>query len=80
MLCLLGLNAQNILRVLARALSKKWSRPYSAVMGYVRARISLAIVRGSHLCLRGSRVPVPPMSYACPSDADPAGFYCLHTL
>jgi hypothetical protein len=32
------------------------------VCGYVDARVSIAIVRATHLCLRGSRVPTSQMS------------------
>jgi hypothetical protein len=31
---------------------------HSVVRGFVSARMSIAIVRATHLCLRGSRVPL----------------------
>jgi hypothetical protein len=40
----------------------KWERPYSVVRGFVSARMSVAIVRATHLCLRGSRVPLSQIS------------------
>ena len=46
---------------------------YPAVCGYVRARISLAIARATHLCLRGSRIPAGQMSHRRPQWEDQAG-------
>jgi hypothetical protein len=47
---------------LACPLPNKWERPYSVVRGFVSARMSIAIVRATHLCLRGSRVPLSQIS------------------
>jgi len=41
----------------ASLLASKWDRRYSEMVGFVRARMSLAIVRSNTLLLRGSRVP-----------------------
>jgi hypothetical protein len=38
------------------ALADKWEKSYAVVRGYVNARISIAIVRATHICLRGSRI------------------------
>jgi hypothetical protein len=56
---LLGREAQTFAKSLAAKLAGKWQRPYSQVAGYVKARLkmSIAAVRATHLCLRGSRVP-----------------------
>jgi hypothetical protein len=54
---LLGPQAHQLLRRLAAKLANKWSRPYSAICGYVFSRISLALLRSTSQCLRGSRVP-----------------------
>jgi hypothetical protein len=40
---------------LACLLSKKWSRPYSEIVGFIRTRMSLAIARSITLVLRGDR-------------------------
>ena len=40
---------------LASCLAGKWAMPYSAVMGWLRCRISFALLRSSIMCLRGSR-------------------------
>ena len=36
-------------------LAAKWERPYTVVMGWVRARLSFAILWTALLCVRGSR-------------------------
>jgi len=42
---------------LSRLLAEKWKRPYSQVVGMVRSRLSIALVRASSRCLRESRAP-----------------------
>lgn len=42
-------------KVLGERLADKWHRAQSDVRGWLRARISLAIVRASSMCLRGTR-------------------------
>ena len=51
----LGEAAQAFLRRLGRRLAEKWERAYSQVFGFIKARISLAILRASSQCLRGPR-------------------------
>jgi hypothetical protein len=50
------------LKRLCILLSAKWAQPPSQVMGYLRARLAIALVRAAHLCLRGSRVKTQHMS------------------
>jgi hypothetical protein len=52
---LLGREAKTFAKRLAVKLAGKWQKPYSQVCGYVKARLSTAAVRATHLCLRGSR-------------------------
>jgi hypothetical protein len=59
---LLGREAAELLKRLSLRLAEKWERPYSVVHGFVNARMSIAIVRATHLCLRGSRVPLSQIS------------------
>ena len=40
---------------LARLLSEKWHRPYSQVVGLIRSRLNIALVRSASRCLRASR-------------------------
>ena len=47
--------AQAFLRRLGRRLAEKWQRAYSQVFGFIKARMSVAILRASSQCLRGPR-------------------------
>ena len=40
---------------LAHHLARKWNRPKSQLVGFVRVRLALAIVRANTLLIRGSR-------------------------
>jgi hypothetical protein len=51
----LGEAAQAFLKRLGRRLAEKWQRAYSQVIGFVKARMSVAILRASSQCLRGPR-------------------------
>jgi hypothetical protein len=75
---LLAPEAINSLKQIARKLSDKWQRPYSAIFGYVKSRIGISVIRGTQLCLRGSRVHVTAMSNRRYLWDDEEGFYCLH--
>jgi hypothetical protein len=59
---LLGYEAKNLLKRLAFHLAEKWQKPYSVTCGLVKSRISLACVRATHQCLRGSRTPFHTIS------------------
>jgi hypothetical protein len=59
---MLGRQAQTVLVRLATLISKKSGKPYSKVCSFVRTRMSFAILRATHLCIRGSRVPTSRMS------------------
>ena len=50
-----GSEAEVFLKRLGENLAAKWNRGYSQVIGWVRARMSFAILRASILCIRGSR-------------------------
>ena len=63
---LMGTQAQAALKHLSVLLAPKWDQPYSQVRGYVNARLSIALVRASHRCLRGSRVPATAISSRLP--------------
>jgi hypothetical protein len=70
---LLGREAQTFAKRLAAKLAGKWQKPYSQVAGYVKARLSIAAVRATHLCLRGSRVPAHNISARFSQWEDGAG-------
>jgi hypothetical protein len=72
---LIGKEAKTLLKKLSSLLADKWEKPYSVVCGYVNAQMSIAIVRATHLCLRGSRIPTSHMSSdRRPQWEDKAGF------
>jgi hypothetical protein len=70
---LLGKEAKTLLKKLSSMLAEKWGKPYSVVCGYVNARMSIAIVRATNRCLRGSRIPTSKMSNRLPQWEDKAG-------
>jgi hypothetical protein len=74
---LLGKEAKTVLKVLASKMATKAGKPYSSVMGFVRARFSIAMVRATHICLRGSRTPTSRMSTRRPLWEDGAGIALL---
>ena len=41
---------------IACLLAEKWDRPYSELVGYVRGRMGMAIIRSNTVLLRGARV------------------------
>ena len=53
---MLGYEANNLIKCIAKKLADKWKFPCSVVCGLIRSRMSIAIARAAHLCIRGSRV------------------------
>ena len=53
----LGEEADAAVKRMSCLLAKKWNRTYSEVCGFVRARMALALVRSTTMCLRGARDP-----------------------
>ena len=47
--------AEYFIKRLGDFLAARWERPYSVVMGWVRAHVSFAILQAALLCVRGSR-------------------------
>ena len=75
---LMGKEADLLLRQIAQKLALKWHLPYSQVVNYVRTRISIAVTRATHLCIRGSRIPAPNISNKYPSWEDGAGVHLMN--
>jgi hypothetical protein len=70
---LLGKEAKILLRKLSAMLAEKWEKPYAEVCGYANARMSIAIVRPTHLCICGSRsIPTGKMCNRLPQWEDKA--------
>ena len=53
---LLHREAEQFLKRMATCVASKWKKSYAQTCGYIRARLSFAIIRAASLCLRGSRV------------------------
>ena len=70
---MLGCEASTFAKRLSAKLVEKWQKPYSQVCGYVNVQLSISIVRATHLCLRGSRVPAHNISVRRPQWEDGAG-------
>ena len=51
-----GREADRLMKRLSESLALKWSASYGEVFGWLRARMSCAVVRATNLCLRGSRI------------------------
>ena len=54
--------ARAFFKRLAKLLAEEREKPYSIVMGFINARMSIALVRAKNRCIRGSRTPVSNMS------------------
>ena len=52
---LLGHEAKALLKHIAKLIAEKWDRPFSIISSYVKTRISIAITRAQHQCIRGAR-------------------------
>ena len=56
--CCVGEQAEAFLKRLGRRLAEKWQRSYSQVMGFIRSRMAVAILRASSQCMRGPRTKI----------------------
>ena len=52
---MLGGEAKVFLKKLGERISVKWGKSIGEVMGWIRTRLTFAVLRASILCLRGSR-------------------------
>ena len=48
--------ARSFEKRIASLLADKWERSYSELVGYVRGRMAMSILRSNNTCLRGARV------------------------
>jgi len=46
-----GFEARAFLKRLAKLLAEEWEKPYPVVMGFINARMSIALVRATNRCL-----------------------------
>ena len=70
---ILGVEATATLKRIASRLATKWRHPYSKTCGYVKSRVASTLVRATHRCLCGSRVPAHRISLQRPQWEDGAG-------
>jgi hypothetical protein len=54
---LLGKEAKATSKRLASSLAAKWKRSYSEICGFIRSRLSIALLRSSRRCLSADRNP-----------------------
>jgi len=57
-----GFEARAFLKRLKKLLAEEWEKPYSTIRGFINARMSIALVRATNRCIRGSRIPTSNMS------------------
>ena len=70
---MLGMEATATLKTIASCLATKWKQSYSKTCGYVKSRIAITLVRATHRCIRGSRVPEHRISVQRPQWENGAG-------
>ena len=70
---LLGVEATATPKRIASRLATKWRQPYSKTCGYFKCRVSNTLVRATHLCICGSRVPAHRISMQRPQWEDGEG-------
>eukprot|EP00980_Cylindrotheca_fusiformis_P010772 scaffold2440_cov108-Cylindrotheca_fusiformis.AAC.3 len=70
---LLGPEAQMFMKKLAADLSVRWDQPKSMVTNFIRARLGIAILRATHHCIHGPRIPASKMSRQHIEWTGPAG-------
>ena len=70
---LLRVEATATLKRLAIRLYTKYKLPYSKTCGYVKNRIVITLVRATHCCIQGSRVPAHRISVQRPQWEDGSG-------
>ena len=70
---LLGVEATANLKRTASRLVTKWLQPHSQTCGYAKCKIAITLVRATHRCIRGSRVPAHRISVQNPQWEDGTG-------
>jgi hypothetical protein len=76
---ILRLEADCFIKCIAMKLARKWSRPYSQVVSFVKTRFTISLVRSKNRCLRGSQIKPEAMSFKVQFD-DSAGLGLYSTL
>ena len=63
---ILGVEAEATLKRIAICLVTNWWQTYSRTCGYVKSRTAITLVRATHRCARGFRVPAKKISVQGP--------------
>ena len=58
----LSVETKATLKMIASCLATKWRQHYSRTCRYVKSRVAITLVRSTHRCIRGSRVPAHKIS------------------
>jgi hypothetical protein len=69
---LVGNDAMTVIKTLTEDQAQNTDKLYSHLCGFLWARLSIVIVRASHMCLQGYRVPISHMSTRGPQWDDVA--------
>ena len=76
---LFGKEASFFMKRLAKKLADKWNQPYSSMIGLLRTRFAVNLVRSKYHCIRGTRTSLDFMSYKLDWE-DGAGLQFFSTL
>ena len=60
---MLGRKADCFLKRVVMKLAKKWSSPYSQVVGFIKTCFAISLIQATSRCLRGSRIKPKAMSF-----------------
>ncbi len=52
---MLGVEAEVFLKIIGERLAVKWDSSYGEMMGWLRSRLSFAVLRSAIVCIRGNR-------------------------
>ena len=63
---LLRIEAAVTLKCIVSRLPKKWKEPFSRTCRYMKSRVAITIVRATHHCIRGAKVPASQFSVKPP--------------
>ena len=72
---LMGAEAKSFLDRLGDFLATKWERLYSIVVLWLRVKLSMALLRATNVCLRGTRCKLRPMHIDDGASLHPISYY-----
>ena len=72
---LIGVEEEATHKRISRRLTNNWKEPYSHTCGYVKNILAINLVRATHRCIRGNRVPASQIRVNRPQWEDGAGLH-----